>query len=1106
MDPVSLSIAIAANVGLALYAALEKLAEKGIVDPALEKGLEPLRQWLTSKYEQKKEELKLRAMLGAAFEATIKTQRLNEAARDLWLSKLERLKTDPAIAQETCAAALGLMHETDPLPPELTLALHLDEAQQAAFRRFLLALRQQLAAHPAYSAALTYLEELEKRRLLEGMYEQLAALTETVGTAQGQKVVRVQVLPEDAREKEKKYLDNALLEFGGLPLEGRAKDDTLRPDDQLRLEQVYIALNTTAQRHWPVSAEKAPRKIGREGENALEARPLSALRAVMEARRAVLLGDPGSGKSTLVQHLCLCLAGARRDPHSDWPKHLCAADVERWELGAYPFPLFVRLRLFAEDRDALPMDPKQMGRAEHLLAYLLKEIDKLGRAMDDHACDLLESGQALVVCDGLDEVTHPDPDGKDAARLDAARRAQVAQAILHFSQRYPYTRLIVTCRVKQYPLDAQGAPAADWGLRGWPVYTLTDFDDTQVERFVKHWFAELQARGRQSAADAEEKCGALLHALGARHELRDLAPKPILLTQMALVHAHRKLPDSRIDVYKECAELLLWEWQRLRARQSGKQGEAAQDFLERLLPGLRLNEVEDALDAAVYAAHAAGEAEISAERVRLALTALLEKQYRLSEDEAMGKAQRFIALWLRARNGLLIPAGEQSFTVPHRSFREFMAARYLDENVLPDPETGEEEEWECSAPRLARADPDKWREVFRFVAGLNSASKVASALEALYPDETLAYTPEALSGLLLSGDVMRDVDGPAFCAKSKRGKEFYQRVERHLIHVLRNTDPAQAYPHDAPRWPPPSLWLSETRLLAGELLDDLNLWAPDDLDVFVPIPPAPGRRRTPQSAITPPQSLWVAKYPVTNLQYARFLAAPDYADETLWRGAQGFDAKGRPLKDVGEEAWNWFKENGGQHHRPDYWDEARFGAARRLAPVVTVTWYEAAAYCAWLTRHWREIPTVGATGPAVGATDRSPLPDDVGFRLPLEAEWAAAAGGEEGDRYPWQTRPEAVSAEAIKIYANTSEAGLQRTSPVCMYPSGMSTLGVMDMAGNVWEWQANMQDETWQSLRGGSWYSGRSSARVAFRFADPRANWVDHYGFRVVGVVPISLK
>jgi formylglycine-generating enzyme required for sulfatase activity len=99
--------------------------------------------------------------------------------------------------------------------------------------------------------------------------------------------------------------------------------------------------------------------------------------------------------------------------------------------------------------------------------------------------------------------------------------------------------------------------------------------------------------------------------------------------------------------------------------------------------------------------------------------------------------------------------------------------------------------------------------------------------------------------------------------------------------------------------------------------------------------------------------------------------------------------------------------------------------------------------------------------------------------------------------YPWG------DDEDIKKSANTSESGIGRTTPVWMYPQGHSPVGIMDMSGNVWEWQANYSDKDQDvlGLRGGSWDGNLDAARVAFRDGSHPDHLWHYYGFRLVAVV-----
>jgi formylglycine-generating enzyme required for sulfatase activity len=152
-------------------------------------------------------------------------------------------------------------------------------------------------------------------------------------------------------------------------------------------------------------------------------------------------------------------------------------------------------------------------------------------------------------------------------------------------------------------------------------------------------------------------------------------------------------------------------------------------------------------------------------------------------------------------------------------------------------------------------------------------------------------------------------------------------------------------------------------------------------------------------------------------------------------------------------------------------------------PVVNVTWFDALAFCDWLS---------GLQGKAC--------------RLPTEAEWELAARGPEGYTYPW-------GYTYHKENCNTWETGGGYTRPVSAFPQGASPFGVMDMVGNVWEWCSSVfleypyvrtdgREDTsdlgaWRTLRGGSWYDTEWGVRAARRLGSPPVYSSDNTGFRV---------
>ncbi len=168
--------------------------------------------------------------------------------------------------------------------------------------------------------------------------------------------------------------------------------------------------------------------------------------------------------------------------------------------------------------------------------------------------------------------------------------------------------------------------------------------------------------------------------------------------------------------------------------------------------------------------------------------------------------------------------------------------------------------------------------------------------------------------------------------------------------------------------------------------------------------------------VTLPYAYRVGRYPVTNTEYRRFIEAGGYQQQQWWT----------------ENGW----QDKGSRTQPSYWDNAERNQPTQ--PVVGVSWYEAVAYCAWLT----------AQGQTAGW-----LANGDAIRLPTSLEWERAARGIDQRRYPWGNEP--PDAER----ANYNDTGIGRPTPVGCFPAGAATCGALDLAGNVWEWTSTPYQE-----------------------------------------------
>jgi formylglycine-generating enzyme required for sulfatase activity len=271
-------------------------------------------------------------------------------------------------------------------------------------------------------------------------------------------------------------------------------------------------------------------------------------------------------------------------------------------------------------------------------------------------------------------------------------------------------------------------------------------------------------------------------------------------------------------------------------------------------------------------------------------------------------------------------------------------------------------------------------------------------------------------------------------------------------------------------------------------------------------------------------------FPVTNAEYRLFMEAGGYADEQWWeteaarawlRGESSNESMQAWYRDLAENLRNNWSDQALREHpsmtpdgvefylwvkaaeadelerqvnkwypqgvvqdKPEYWEDSRFNHSAR--PVVGVSWYEARAYCAWLSAQTGEE-----------------------FGLPTEVEWEAAARGLEG-------RPYAYGDEYDPAKCNTFETHIRATTPVGVFPAGRTPEGIHDLAGNVWEWTTTIYTKyPYQAadgreepepadvparrvVRGGSWNDSLTNARAVYRDLNDPLNRNSVSGFRVV--------
>lgn len=419
-------------------------------------------------------------------------------------------------------------------------------------------------------------------------------------------------------------------------------------------------------------------------------------------------------------------------------------------------------------------------------------------------------------------------------------------------------------------------------------------------------------------------------------------------------------------------------------------------------------------------------------------------------------------------SGLLVALGEERYRLLHQLVQEYGAAAYL-AALEQCPER---------LPQLAQQE--WWRESCILALWLRPALHTPAYLLRIMGDASVD-----LRVRVAAGEVLAEVGDPRF-------------MRKHYANGVEAIEPQMV------------------RIPAGEALlggedDEAYDWEKPQCQVLV-------------------HAFDLAIYPVSNAEFACFIAAGGYDDPSLWseagkawlRGEGKLDAESeqfyrqlhqqlradtegivaqlkasmnlserdadtyRWLASVSEDEnirmWTKWQSNEGQEHLPRFWKDGRFNCSNQ--PVVGVNWYEATTYAAWLTK---------VTGK--------------GYRLPSEAEWEWAARRNH-QRYPWGNQWDANAC-------NWQGSQLNRSNPLGVYAHAASADGLQELAGNVYEWTSTLyrpypyvandgredpQAEGRRIARGGSWTADKTRVRCACRDDFNPWNWDYSSGFRLARI------
>ncbi len=612
--------------------------------------------------------------------------------------------------------------------------------------------------------------------------------------------------------------------------------------------------------------------------------------------RLVILGAPGSGKSTFVKYLALCLAGSGIE---GWTRSAKMALLDNWPHGALT-PVYIELRRFVASKH-FPTNVKTPATADHLWAYIQQDL--LGEDLREYAEDLrydLDNGHAVLILDGLDEVPYPESKLK-------ARQQQLIGLAQSINTRFANSRVLVASRPHAYE---------GWTLPGFNAVMITAFED---EHRVVLSGRLYRAAGLDKSA-AQEKAQALNDQLEQIDpELKD---RPLFVTLMAIIYlkgATEGLPTRRGVLYRASIMLLLDRW---------TQGKTGTPSLIEILDDQSLDDLYKRLAALAYDVHSSygdkpGTPEID--------ESLLYKHLK-----PLGRtvAAELIP-YLSENAGVLVSPGQDDekdvFHFAHRTFQEYLAGAHLISlcadadsfSLLAEQMMSKPDVWRmpCTLAGDVLADTDRKNDLWQLIGEL---------LEDDPPRErdTVEWWVAWLAGTIAVEQELH--------TQTKLNRRTEQPIRDGLVEWLVKLIEVGALP------PVERAGCGRALGLLGDTRQGVGL-QPDGLPEIkwcdVPVPPDgkfmmgdDDQDDNPRREVELKQGFRMAKYKITYQQFQAFIDSGEYEDAEWW-AEMPEEYQRQPMTEQNNQYQNHPREN--------------------------VSWYQAVAFTRWLTTKYRGAELIG---------------------------------------------------------------------------------------------------------------------------------------------------
>ncbi|MBD2024277.1 HEAT repeat domain-containing protein [Leptolyngbya sp. FACHB-711] len=404
-----------------------------------------------------------------------------------------------------------------------------------------------------------------------------------------------------------------------------------------------------------------------------------------QVQRVVLLGAPGSGKTTLMSYCAVMLAQGK-------PELVGLDKTVDW------LPILIKIRdLMKQPEINILQYARQMVKADLGL--------ELPPEFFEH---WLKDGRALILLDGLDEVA------------EEARRYKVVERIESFLGTHRRNPAIITSRPAGYKPDF-------FRTDEFPHYEILPFDDDQIQAFIDHWYESRFA----TKAEAQRRKESLRKALAESDRIKLLARNPLLLTIIALIHRYQAvLPKERHKLYDKAVNTLLTSWDANKELSNHE-----------ILEYLELDDLRRLMERLAYWIHSQGGTGDNEGGTLIDRDELLDQlaQYiqemntqrmkKVNRHQAKAEAKRFLDRIIGDRAGLLSKQGRDRYAFVHKTFQEYLTTQEIRDR--------QEEDFEVVLEHIQDHlhDPH-WREVLLLLIAQQKRSNPAKILKEIFNQPT----------------------------------------------------------------------------------------------------------------------------------------------------------------------------------------------------------------------------------------------------------------------------------------------------------------------------------------------------------------------------------